>query len=180
VFAHLVRLPTEKLALANPGRNLRIGAGKMEHLQEDLMRASSVARLERIIADLESQGALTAWDPTQRKWFLSFLLPFSQMQGSASRLSAIGRESAAIDTAPVLDELLGPHFSDPSSLAREIDGFVHLYSQLVNETPTLTDDDARRALRLAHAVRSRLLSAVPAPSTFKGTARPLGHSFSHT
>ena len=107
--------------------------------------------------DLEGQGALTAWDPTQRKWFLSFLLPFSQMQGSASRLSAIGRDSAAIDTAPVLDELLGPHFSDPSSLAREIDGFVHLYSQLVNETPTLTDDDARRALRLANAVRSRSL-----------------------
>jgi len=118
--------------------------------------------------------------PTQRKWFLSFLLPFSQMQGSASRLSAIGRDSAAIDTAPVLDELLGPHFSDPGSLAREIDGFVHLYSQLVNETPTLTDDDARRALRLANAVRSRLLSAVARNRRPHGTSRPLGNSFSHS
>lgn len=152
----------------------------MVHLQEDLMRASTVARLERIIADLEDRGALAAWDPTQRKWFLSFLLPFSQMQGSASRLSAIGRDSAAIDTAPVLDELLGPQVLDPGSLAREIDGFVHLYSQLANETPTLTDDDARRALRLANAVRSRLLASVPTPSTFKGAACPLGHNVGHS
>lgn len=132
-------------------------------LQDDLARASTVARLEKIITNLQQQGIASDWEPKQKEWFLGLLLPFSETPASSFRLCPAESEPAAVDHTVVLEELLA-RMPDLEALKGELNGLVHLYKSLAAATPALTTEDADRALRLARAVRSRLLATFPTSS----------------
>jgi hypothetical protein len=135
----------------------------MMRLQEDLERASTIARLEKFIANLQQRGVDLEWEPKQREWFLGFLFPFSQTQASSVRLCPDESDSMVVENTVVLEELLAES-TDTETLERELEGYVGLYERLAASSPDLTAEDADRALRVARAVRSRLLATFPTSS----------------
>lgn len=144
----------------------------MLNLQQDLARASSVARLDRLITALGSDGPAFRWEAGESEWLLAFLTPFAQHDATtAMRLSA-GAETSPLDGASVLEAFLVSHLdSDPAAITAEIEGFAKLYSRLYTHE-SLDQSDVARAISVASLARSLLLSDVPtAPAhTLSGSA----------
>lgn len=133
----------------------------MRNLQDGLIRASTVARLESLIACLENQGTDFTWDLSERDWFRSLLFPFSAEPDAAFRLAdTLG--AAAMDAAEIMSELISADEAiSVEKLQQEFDGFARLYVNLGAERPQLDDADLQRALRVAVIARHRLLGDIP-------------------
>jgi hypothetical protein len=135
---------------------------QMANLHQELMRASSVARLEKLMSDLDASGTSYVWDAQQKRFFLSLLLPFSdQMSASSVRLSS-GTETVLVDGMDVLNALVAEESEKgDEAVIKELEGLSQLYSRLSVEGRNLSDDDVRRAQRLAMLVRRILLCELP-------------------
>jgi hypothetical protein len=143
----------------------------MSDLQDSLIRAGSVARLDSLISSLETQGTSFVWEEAERDWFCSLLLPFSPEPHMTSRLA--GRpDAAALDPSAIIAELLSADHDSPEELAhvgQELTGLAQLFSRLCSDKPTLDSSDLERALRVAITARRSLLSDAPRSASFGDT-----------
>jgi hypothetical protein len=141
----------------------------MANLQQDLLRASAIARLEKLTCALRAEGVAHRWERREREWFLSCLLPFSDQTSTESRLVP-GSDAGTLDAGALFQEIVHQHSEpDRSALATELKGLAELYERLVAVEVLLRQEDVQRALRLAELAGRLLLSSVPShPSAAAG------------
>ena len=139
----------------------------MANLQRDLLRASAVARLEKLTHALRSEGAAHKWEEREREWFLSCLLPFSDHASTESRLTP-GPDVGALEADALFQEIVHQHSHpepDRAAVSAEFKGFAELYERLLAETIELRHEDVDRALRIAELAGELMLSSVPSHPT---------------
>lgn len=126
----------------------------MANLEQDLARASTLARLDRIIDALRRTGRVETWSADERRWFASLLLPFGGDVARCRRLSSVERTNSAPSMllATVVQDLIAEAAS-----ADELRAILELCVELYNPDHVFGGEDDRRVLQLADAVRRCLL-----------------------
>ncbi len=124
------------------------------NLEHDVARASTLARLDRIIDGLRSGGTLDDWATDERQWFAALLHPFGRPAAQCRRLSSAERTSraAGLLLASIVEDLMANGLS-----SRELLAIVRLYAVLQDAHPTFKEDYAPLVLRLAESMRSYLI-----------------------
>lgn len=138
----------------------------MPEIQEQLIRASAVARLEEIIRELPNARTTDELEPGVRAWFVELLHPLSSTAGGASRLTT-STEVSRVEGSAVL-EILSREFAADRPLAEKLFGdIVSLLSRLVEPSAVLGVETRASALDVAKRLRRYFLGQdTLSPSSF--------------
>jgi hypothetical protein len=124
-------------------------------IQEQLIRASAVARLGRIVQELERRKLIAA---EERRWFAELLHPLAPNDSGSARLVSSSAVSRAEGGAmlEILQEYLLEH-QDTDDLHKYIHLLGRLRSRLLAEDASLEEELVTPALEVARRLRSHFL-----------------------
>jgi hypothetical protein len=123
------------------------------NLEHDVSRASTLARLDRIIDQLRNEVKLDSWSADERDWLAALLNPFGRTSAQCRRISSDRTApSPGLLLSSVIEDLMTNGLSSVELLA-----IVRLYGLLQKSKPTFAQDDERRVLRLAESMRRYLI-----------------------
>jgi hypothetical protein len=138
----------------------------MPEIQEQLIRASAVARLEEIIRELRNARTTDELEPGARAWFVELLHPLSSTAGGVSRLTT-STEVSRVEGSAVL-EILSREFAANRPFAEKLFvDIVSLLSRLVEPNAVLAVETRESGLDVARRLRRYFLGQdTLSPSSF--------------
>ncbi len=134
----------------------QVGGNPVADVQQDLIRASAVARLSRIASGLMVQRDVSTAD---RHWFAELLYPVANQSTANARLQTT--EVSFTEASAILEVLLQDYDidHDEDRLEREIKLLIRLRGELEQATPH-NEELVRCALRFTKRLTDYFLAAV--------------------
>jgi hypothetical protein len=136
----------------------------MSEIQDSLLKANRVARIESLLHGLRGSGHDIA--PGDRTWLVELLYPFAQHENTDLRLTP-SAERATQDHGLLLETLLsdyGHPKADRAALRTEIEAIVKLLTTLADPSQPLDAENRDTLTNIATKLRSRLLSSEQIPA----------------
>jgi hypothetical protein len=127
----------------------------MADIQEQLIRASAIARLGSIVRELETSRQIA---DEERQWFAELLHPLATNAAGAAHLAASSVAVSRAEGSAML-EILQEHFVEHADLTK-LEQYVRLLSKLrkrLLESNTIEVDLLPPALEIARKLRSHFL-----------------------
>lgn len=127
----------------------------MTHLTEDVLRASTLARLDSAVRALKSPEGLSAWPRAERDWFVAMLKVAPPEECHLSGSAAESPTHLERLFQPVIREMA----RDPNRFRDELQWFVRFCRDLAQPDATFTSRDTEKALDMVLRLRRDLIQS---------------------